>query len=163
MGDDSKAWTLKESLGLGAMLSVPALMITLPIGFAGGSWRWPVIIHATILALSVVGWLIARLTTRYRAAAITTGLVGWLAGVALGVALVVFGITLLVDNDADCVPSETVTCRAVSDTGQDLGEVSESDQEQRNAIIAFIPIVPGAMLLLLMGRAGYRYVSARRR
>lgn len=160
-----RIWTgvldiLVEVGGWIVILSVAALMVTVPAGvLAGGRWWLVTILTVPVITvLCFVGGLIAE----SEVATLVAGVVGWVLAVAAGLGLLVSGIDGIVNFEPECVPSETVECRWLYGVS-DAGEASVAEQ-RRDAYIPIVmyQVVPGSLLLLLMGWFGFQFVQDRR-
>lgn len=134
--------SLRESLGLGGYVSACASVIVVPVGIALRSWMVPVLAIGAIMVVCIVGWSILPRTT---AGGVVAVVVAWCAGAVVGIALIAFGVYAIVTAEPHCVSSPAFECFD-----------SAEEQRARTIRMAMLPIVGGAVLLIVLTVVGVR-------
>jgi hypothetical protein len=127
---------LPDSVSLGLYWSAIASIMVVPIGTALKSWKLPALIYLLIMMVCVVGhWMVeSGGGTRRMAMALA-----WLAGAALAVSLIGFGVYAIATFEPYCTPSRTLICFK-----------SEDQQRTGNHLSAMLPITGGTILLIVL-------------
>lgn len=138
-------------------MSVPVGMVTVGVSAASGDWTWALLTVPAMVALSVtIGW-IAKVGKKSRVFVAMSAGVGMLAGAAAGLLLIWFGIQY--NMNADVCDPEVSSCRVIIN-GIVRGETTESVASQRfdHFLLSLAMILPGLLILFMVGLAGRRAV-----
>jgi hypothetical protein len=134
--------TLRECLRLAAYWCAVAAVIAVPVGIGLRSWLVPAAVFLLITAGCVVyGWVLPR----HEALIVGGAALALLAGMAVGAALIGFGVHAFITAEPHCVTTEYYLC---FDTAE--------EQVAQTRRFTMLPIIGGTILVSVLAVVAWR-------